>query len=112
MKKTMLGVEENVANLLCYVLGWVSGLVVILIEKKNQTVRFHAVQSMILFGGLTVFSVVFSMLFYRMYFVVSLINLGAGVLWIVLMIKAYQKEEFVLPIISDLAKQWEKKIKI
>jgi len=45
MEKTSTGLAENVAGLLCYVLGWVSGLVFVLIEQESKFVRFHAIQS-------------------------------------------------------------------
>jgi uncharacterized membrane protein len=60
MAKTSNGLEENVAGLLCYVLGWITGLVFILIEKENKFVRFHAMQSIVVFGGLTVISIIVS----------------------------------------------------
>ncbi|MEE8194196.1 MAG: hypothetical protein V3T73_01680 [Dehalococcoidales bacterium] len=54
MGKSSTGLDENVAGLLCYVLGWVGGLVFILIEPENKFVRFHAMQSIIVFGALNV----------------------------------------------------------
>ena len=54
MEKTSTGLDENIAGLLCYVLGWVSGIVFILIERENKFVRFHAIQSIVVFGVLTV----------------------------------------------------------
>ena len=39
---TSTGIQANVAGLLSYVLGWISGLIFILIEKENKFVRFHA----------------------------------------------------------------------
>ena len=47
------GLAENVAGLLCYALGWVSGLIFLLIDKRPW-VKFHAAQSIAVFGGLTV----------------------------------------------------------
>src|SRR6202795_1917254 len=47
------GLAENVAGLLCYVLGWVTGIIFILIDKR-PFVRFHAAQSIVVFGALTV----------------------------------------------------------
>jgi zinc ribbon protein len=44
------GLDENVAALLSYVLGWLTGLIFFLIDKR-PFVRFHAMQSIILFGG-------------------------------------------------------------
>ncbi|MQY55153.1 MAG: hypothetical protein GH156_01060, partial [Dehalococcoidia bacterium] len=46
-KKSGTGIEPNIAGLLCYVLGWVTGLVFFLIEKDDEFVRFHAMQSII-----------------------------------------------------------------
>ena len=48
-KTTALGVSENVASLLTYVLGWITGIVFLLVEKENKTVRFHAWQSIAVF---------------------------------------------------------------
>ena len=45
MDKTSIGLTENIAGLLCYVLGWISGLIFLLIEQENKFVRFHAIQS-------------------------------------------------------------------
>jgi len=53
-KKKSLGMDENIAGLLCYVAGWISGLVFFLLEKENKFVRFHALQSIYTFLGLTV----------------------------------------------------------
>jgi uncharacterized membrane protein len=100
---------ENVAGLLCYALGWVTGLIFYFIDKR-PFVRFHAAQSIIVFGGLTIIRIALSMAF-----VAGSIALGFGlrsllailgfVLWILLMIKAYQGEKYRLPIAADLADQ-------
>jgi uncharacterized membrane protein len=46
-EKTALGIEENIAGALCYVLGWLTGIVFLLLEKENRFVRFHAIQSLV-----------------------------------------------------------------
>src|SRR5271170_1046382 len=51
---------ENVAGLLCYLLGWVTGLIFYFIDKR-PFVRFHAAQSIVVFGGLTVIRIVLAM---------------------------------------------------
>ncbi len=56
-EKTSLNLDENVEALLCYVLGWVSGLIFLLLEKKSKFVKFHAMQSLIIFLAITVISV-------------------------------------------------------
>ena len=102
MKKTSTGLEENIAGLLCYVLGWVSGLILLLIETENKFVRFHAVQSIIVFGALNIFGIVF--------FWIPFIGWPIGglviALLIVLMYKAYQGIMYKLPVVGDLAEKW------
>jgi uncharacterized membrane protein len=53
---TVLGIEERFERPLCYVLGWISGLIFLLIERRNATVRRHAYQSVVVFGALSVIS--------------------------------------------------------
>ena len=105
MEKTSTGLEANVAGLLCYVLGWISGLVFILIEKENKFVRFHAIQSIIVFGVLSVASIVFRWIPFLNLVIIPLIGLLGLVLWIVLMVKAYQGEKYKLPWAGNLAEK-------
>jgi len=105
MAKTSTGLDENVAGLLCYVLGWISGLVFILIEKENKFVRFHALQSIIVFGILTVASILIGWIPFIGWVIGGLISVLALVLWIVLMVKAYQGEKYKLPWAGDLAEK-------
>jgi uncharacterized membrane protein len=108
------GLQENVAGLLCYALGWVTGLIFYFVDKRPY-VRFHAAQSIVVFGGLHIFGIVFGMFFglslltsgwtgfsmgFALYHVLQLVGL---ILWILLMIKAYQGERFRVPIAADLA---------
>ena len=109
---TQSGLSENVAGLLCYLLGWITGLIFFLSDKR-PFVRFHAAQSIVVFGGLTVIRIVLSMLFISggmagfsagvgILWLVSLVGL---VLWILLMVKAYQGEKYRVPLAADLADQ-------
>ena len=108
MSKTAGGLEENVAGALCYVLGWVTGLIFYLIETENQFVRFHAVQSMIVFGFLNAVAVIFGWIFWG-YIFNSVIGVLAFILWIILIIKAYQGVKYKLPIAGDMAEKWSAK---
>jgi uncharacterized membrane protein len=105
------GLQENVAGLLCYVLGWVTGIIFLLIDKRPW-VKFHAAQSIVVFGGLTVIRI--AMIFMSSmvggiigYGFLGLIGLAIGllgfVLWVLLMIKAYQHETFRVPIAAGIA---------
>jgi uncharacterized membrane protein len=110
------GMAENVAGMLCYLIGWVTGLVFFLIDKR-PFVRFHAAQSMVVFGGLAVIYFLFG-IFFRAGFMFmggfgalgflallsSLIWLVGVVLWILLMVKAYQHEKFEVPVAAGIAK--------
>jgi len=99
MAKTSSGLEENVAGLLCYVGLWVSGLIFLLLEPKNKFVRFHAAQSIIVFGFLNVVSV----FFFWIPFIGWLAGGLAIALWIVLMVRAYQGVLYKLPVAGDIA---------
>lgn len=106
MAKSSTGLEENVAGLLSYVVGWITGLVFFLIQKDSKFVKFHAMQSIITFGALMILSWIFWSIPFIGWAVGWLINVLAIVLWIVLMIKAYQGDKFKLPAIGDLAEKW------
>tara|TARA_R110002096_G_scaffold204901_5_gene390639 strand:+ start:1482 stop:1814 length:333 start_codon:yes stop_codon:yes gene_type:complete len=110
MAKTSIGLESNITAFLSYLLGWISGLIIILIEKDDQFVRFHAMQSIVTFGSLTLLSIAFGSLFFVFGVLVGLINIISLVLWILLMVKAYQGVKFKLPIVGDIAESWMTKI--
>jgi uncharacterized membrane protein len=108
MAKTSMNMEENVASLLCYLLLWLTGIIFYLVEKENKTVRFHAMQSILTFLPLTVLSIIFSALSWFvpfMWVLGGLISLLTVILWLVLLIKAYQGEKFKLPIVGDIAEK-------
>jgi uncharacterized membrane protein len=109
MVKTSTGLEDNIAGLLCYVAGWVSGLIFLLIETEDKFVRFHAVQSIIVFGALNIIWVPLQFIPPLALFIGWLIGGLAFVLWIVLMYKAYQGVMYKLPIAGDLAEKWSSK---
>ena len=115
--KTSTGMQANVAALVSYAAGWITGLIFFLMEKDNKFVRFHALQSIIVFGALSVLGVILSILFqffmmvhlYFMFQFLALISkllwFAALILWIILMIKAYQGDYFKLPIAGDIAEK-------
>jgi uncharacterized membrane protein len=52
--ETSLGLDERWERVLCYALGWITGLIFLFAERKNQVVQRHARQSIIIFGGLSI----------------------------------------------------------
>ncbi len=105
MDKTSTGLTENVAGLLCYVLGWISGVVFILIEQENKFVRFHAIQSIMVFGVLTVAGIILGWIPVIGELFSWVISVLGFILWIVLMVKAYQGTKYKLPWAGDFAEK-------
>lgn len=110
--------QDNVASTLCYVLGWITGIVFLVLAPYNQNrnIKFHAWQSIFFFGGCTVLSIVLSVvstviaaaswgLSSLFSLVILCFNLAALVCWIYLMYKAYNNERVVLPIVGPLAEK-------
>jgi uncharacterized membrane protein len=108
---------NNLAGALCYIAGFITGIVFLVLEpyNKNRFVRFHAFQSIFFSVVCIVFSMVWSWLFFSLLFTPGMglwglfslvwlvIRLGMFAAWIFLMYKAYNNEEFKLPVIGDLA---------
>ena len=106
LKKTVLGFDENVAGAFAYGLGWITGLAFLLIERENRFVRFHALQSTIVFGVLCALWFVglsIPLLGWLISFI--LIPPLSAVLWLLLMFKAYRGERFKLPFAGDIAEE-------
>jgi uncharacterized membrane protein len=107
------GLSENVAGLLCYLLGWLTGIIFLLIDKR-PFVRFHAAQSIVVFGILHVLQIILTFLWvgsgayygsgFGLHFMLSsLVSLITFVAWIVLMVMAYQGKRFEVPVAAGIA---------
>ncbi|MFP4198884.1 MAG: DUF4870 domain-containing protein [Halanaerobium sp.] len=104
-KKTSLGLDENVEAILAYAGIWITGLIFLFIEKENNHVRFHAMQSLITFFSLFIISSLILVIPVIGIFISSLITFLGTVLWFLLMYKAYNGEIFKLPYVGDLAEE-------
>ncbi len=102
---TVSGLEPAVAGALSYLLGFISGILFFIVEKNNVYVRFHALQSIILFGGLFVVMAVFGIIPILGFLVNFLLGISGFVIWLFLMVKAAQGVVFKLPIIGDIAER-------
>ncbi len=123
MAKTSMNLEENMAGLLCYLLTWITGIIFFFMEKKNKTVRFHALQSILTFLPLMIigwivgwvgapsvswgygYSYSYNPGIPALIYLSWIIWVITVILWIVLMVKAYQGEKFKLPVIGDIAEK-------
>jgi len=126
--KSSTGLDENVASLLAYVFGVVSGLIFFLIEKDSRLVRFHGMQSTLLAGvfwvgeiALWILSAVIVLIISQVsgllgtlvWFVLMLLGFVLGIAaligWVMCMIKAYQGQYFKLPVIGNFAEKFSQK---
>jgi uncharacterized membrane protein len=98
--------NPNVAGLLCYVGGWISGIIFLVLEEKNRFVRFHAAQSIIVFGTLNLISMIFGWIPGTGGIISGLVGAFSLVFWVVLMVKAYQGELYKVPVVGDIAENW------
>jgi uncharacterized membrane protein len=104
-KKTSLGLDENVEAILAYAGIWVTGLIFLFIEKKNNHVRFHAMQSLITFFSLFIVSSLALIIPVIGILISSFITFVGTILWFLLMYKAYNGKLFKLPYVGNLAEE-------
>ncbi len=102
--KSSTGLQPNLAAMLSYLAGVITGLIFFLIEKENKFVRFHAMQSILTFGFFLVLNVALGMV-PGGWSMVSLVGIAQLIVWIVVLIKAYQGEKFKLPVVGDIAEK-------
>ena len=114
MVKTSLGLEENVEGALCYLVGWITGIVFYVVEKDNKFVKFHAMQSILVFLPLMVLAWIFGGAFglfvwgtglYFLWWCSWILWVIFFILWLILMLKALRGEKFKLPIVGDNAEK-------
>ncbi len=105
------GMDDNVAGTLCYVLGFITGIIFLVLEpyNRNKEIRFHAFQSIFLSVGAFILQVVMGILTFLtagiLGLLVPVVMLGIFVLWIYLLLKTYQGQKVVLPVIGPLAEK-------
>ncbi len=99
------GLMPNVAGLLCYIGGWVTGLIFFILEQKNTWVRFHAAQSIVVFGTVTVAGSILRLIPVVGSAFSSIVYLIGFILWIILMVKAYNGERYKLVWAGDIAEK-------
>lgn len=108
---------SNVAAALSYLLGFITGIIFLVIEpyRRDPFVRFHAFQSIFLSAALVIISIIWSTVFGALFFasfgilwsflglIWILIRIAFFVLWLLMMYKAYNNERFLLPFIGPIA---------
>lgn len=108
VKKTSLGMDENIEAALSYFLGFLTGILFFVLEKESKFVKFHAMQSIAVFIALFVINMFLGIILGITVvglMLLPLIYLLEFILWIVLMYKAYKGEKFKLPVVGDFAEK-------
>ena len=101
--KTNLGTTENVAGLLAYILMWLTGIIFLLTEKENEFVRFHAMQSIVIFVPLTIASMIVGFLPVIGGLIGVLLQICTIFLWLFMMFQAFQGRRYKVPFAGDFA---------
>ncbi len=126
--KSSTGLDENIAALLSYVFGWVSGLIFFLIEKDSRLVRFHAMQSLLFNVLVAVVGIGLWIVLFVVFMIVSqvsgalatILSLLSLLIWgvfilailagfILCLVKAFQGQYFKLPVIGNFAEKFSAK---
>ena len=126
--KSSTGLDENIAALLSYIFGWVSGLIFFLIEKDSRLVRFHAMQSLLFNVLVAVVAIALWIVLFVVFLVVSqvsgalatVLSLISILVWgvfllavfagfILCLVKAFQGQYFKLPVIGNFAEKFSAK---
>ena len=126
--KSSTGLDDNIAALLSYIFGWVSGLIFFIMEKDSRLVRFHAMQSILLNAVALVVGIALWIAWAAVAIVGAMINESLGALFgflfglliflfyillfvgmILCLVKAYQRQYFKLPVIGNFAEKFSTK---
>jgi uncharacterized membrane protein len=102
---TSTGLSPDTAGLLCYVAGWISGVIFLVLEQKSKFVRFHAIQSIITFGTITVAGILLGLIPVVGGVFSSIIGIIGFIVWIIMMVKASSGEWYKLPWAGDAAER-------
>jgi uncharacterized membrane protein len=102
---TSTGLPPRDAGLLCYIGGWITGIIFLVIEQKNRWVRFHAAQSIVVFGTITVAIVILGWIPIIGNALATIISIIGFILWIVLMVKAHKGERYKVVWAGDIAER-------
>ncbi len=102
-QETSVNLAPNVAGFLCYLGVWITGIIFLAIEQKNNWIRFHAAQSLIIFGSLALAGLILGWIPVAGVVFSTILGITGFILWIVLMVKAYHGERYKVIIAGDIA---------
>jgi len=103
--------NENLMGAAAYLLGFITGIILLLVEKESKFVRFHAMQSTVLFGGIFVLNLALGFIPVLGWLLGLILSLGSFILWILCMWKAFQGEMYKVPKVGEIAEAQLAKMK-
>jgi uncharacterized membrane protein len=117
MLDSTTGLSPHVASVLCYAAGWVSAVIVLMIERDSRLVRFHALQATLAFGflcllgvlcgALTVLSAFYSTAVFKFFAFASEASwLAMAVLWLVALVAVTRNALWRMPLVGRFAERW------
>ncbi len=106
MANTSTGLDEKIAGMLAYIVTWPSGIIFLILEPNNKYIRFHALQSILVFGALMVVGFIFGWMGTFGLIIRILISITAFVIWIILLVKSSQGQKYKVIWAGPLAEKW------
>jgi uncharacterized membrane protein len=104
-ERSSTGLDANIAAALTYLVGFITGILFLVLEKDSSFVRFHAMQSTIVSVAFVALQMALGFIPILGWMLMPLLGLAGLVLWLFLMVKAFQGERFKLPVVGDIAEQ-------
>jgi uncharacterized membrane protein len=99
--KTKIGLDENIVAALCYVGFWITGIIFLLTEKENKFVRFHAMQSLLVFLPLSVIIFLIAWIPYVGWVIADFMGFPSMMIMVLFAFMAYRGMKFKIPLVGN-----------
>lgn len=107
MTNSSTGLSDNTASFLAYLLGWISGLVLLFVETRSDVVRLHAAQSVVIFGALTLLHLALPTVPVLGPLIAALLGPVSAVLWLALIVTALLGKAPLIELLGPLVRKVE-----
>lgn len=104
--------NRNLVAAISYLFLFITGIIILLVEKDDKYIRFHAMQSVLVFGAFFLVNIVINWVLEPLdlfgvltTFISSLVSIAAFVVWIVSIYKAYNGEVFKWPVVGKMVEK-------
>ena len=103
MSQSSTGLPTNIATFVAYLFGWISGIIMLLVEKRDGEVKFHAAQAVVFFGACSILGVLLPMIPAIGPLLLRVVGLVALVVWLVQIVTSLMGRPLTLPVVSNFA---------